>query len=156
MTPSVRALSHTAFNVRDLDAAVAFYADVLGLEKAFEVRVPEFFATTGHPFAALVGEVGIVYIRLGNRNFLELFRSLPDTDPATGGPNTFAYGFTHICLEVSELTAFVDELRGKGVTIDEEVKLGPDGSYQAWIRDPDGNRIELMEYTPESLQTRFL
>jgi len=27
-----------------------------------------------------------------------------------------------------------------------------DGSLQAWIKDPDGNDIELMEYTRDSLQ----
>jgi hypothetical protein len=29
-----------------------------------------------------------------------------------------------------------------------------DNSMQAWIKDPDGNDIELMEYTPTSFQTR--
>jgi hypothetical protein len=29
-----------------------------------------------------------------------------------------------------------------------------DGSRQCWIKDPDGNSIELMEYTSNSLQTQ--
>jgi hypothetical protein len=33
-----------------------------------------------------------------------------------------------------------------------EPKSGLDFSVQAWIKDPDGNEIELMEYTGRSLQ----
>ena len=33
-----------------------------------------------------------------------------------------------------------------------EIKLGMDKSRQAWIADPDGNQIELMEYGPASMQ----
>jgi hypothetical protein len=31
-------------------------------------------------------------------------------------------------------------------------KLGCDRSWQTWIRDPDGNRVELHQYTAESSQ----
>ena len=43
------------------------------------------------------------------------------------------------------------ESRGIEVT---NMKSGMDHSIQAWIKDPDGNAIELMEYTHESLQLR--
>ncbi len=33
-----------------------------------------------------------------------------------------------------------------------EIRTGLDGSFQAWLADPDGNRIELMEYTHRSAQ----
>ena len=32
------------------------------------------------------------------------------------------------------------------------LKTGMDHSQQAWVKDPDGNDIELMEYTRESKQ----
>jgi lactoylglutathione lyase len=31
-----------------------------------------------------------------------------------------------------------------------------DGNNQAWIEDPDGNRIELMEVAPDSLQLKAI
>ena len=34
--------------------------------------------------------------------------------------------------------------------------MGGDNSWQAWTCDPDGNRIELHQYTPESKQTPSL
>ena len=30
--------------------------------------------------------------------------------------------------------------------------MGADYNYQAWIEDPDGNRIELMQMMPDSMQ----
>jgi hypothetical protein len=35
-----------------------------------------------------------------------------------------------------------------------EITMGMDHARQAWITDPDGNQIELMEYGPTSLQLR--
>jgi hypothetical protein len=37
-----------------------------------------------------------------------------------------------------------------------EVKMGSDHSWQAWLADPDGNRIELHAYTPESNQVKAM
>jgi len=41
-----------------------------------------------------------------------------------------------------------------GVVIDRPIKEGKDGNLQAWIVDPDGNRIELMQIMPNSLQAK--
>lgn len=42
------------------------------------------------------------------------------------------------------------EARGIGLLI--EKKTAADGNRQAWIEDPDGNRIELMEMNSASMQ----
>ena len=47
------------------------------------------------------------------------------------------------------------ELRAAGVEVTDS-KLGFDKSWQAWLTDPDDNRIELHQYTPESQQTPHL
>jgi lactoylglutathione lyase len=41
-----------------------------------------------------------------------------------------------------------------GSTIDREPKQGLDGNWQAWISDPDGNAIELMQLEEDSPQRR--
>ena len=61
----------------------------------------------------------------------------------------------HICLEVPDLEAAVAELRAKGVEASAPY-LGSDNSWQSWITDPDGNRIELHCYTKDSLQGPWL
>ena len=63
--------------------------------------------------------------------------------------------FRHICLEVDDIRTTVERLRSKGIEVSEP-KLGKDRSWQAWITDPDGNRIELHDYNPDSKQAPFV
>lgn len=41
-----------------------------------------------------------------------------------------------------------------GLVPDEPIRYGPDGAYQFWLTDPDGNRLELMQYTDEALHLK--
>jgi predicted enzyme related to lactoylglutathione lyase len=59
--------------------------------------------------------------------------------------------YRHFCLEVTGLDAYRKTLIDRGVDVT-EVSMGMDNSRQAWVTDPDGNQIELMEYGPSSLQ----
>ena len=45
----------------------------------------------------------------------------------------------------------IQDIRGKGWEIGDK-KQGGDQSWQAWMKDPDGLPIEVMQYTPESSQ----
>jgi hypothetical protein len=54
---------------------------------------------------------------------------------------------------VVELEGYRGQLIRRDVTIS-PMTVGMDNSKQAWIKDPDGNDIELMEYTPTSFQKR--
>lgn len=61
--------------------------------------------------------------------------------------------FRHLCFESKDLEAYRDQLIGRGISIT-PITVGMDNSKQAWVKDPDGNDIELMEYTPTSFQMR--
>ena len=145
---------HLAFNVSDMERAEHFYCDVLGLEKAFPIRIPENMAELmpESPLVELAGKTFIQYIKLGNGSFLELFCPTSATDMESGGPNYDNLGYAHMSLVVDNLAVWEKHLKENGVTVDSEIQMGPDHTYTMWIKDPDGNRIELMQYTPESLQ----
>ncbi len=132
----VKGLAHVCFRVRDLDASVAFYRDVLGLQTAFAFRRED-----GQKFGQ--------YFHVGGRTFLELFRA-DRVDPRPEHP-----GYSHFCLEVDDIRATVKSLEGREVEVSPVVK-GSDHSWQAWLSDPDGNRIELHEYTDDSGQAPYL
>ena len=51
-------------------------------------------------------------------------------------------GFTHIALEITDRSEVVEHLEKVGIPITETVKL-PDGTVFFFVRDPDGNVIEL-------------
>jgi catechol 2,3-dioxygenase-like lactoylglutathione lyase family enzyme len=130
----IKGLAHVCFVVSNLDASVAFYRDALGMKLAFEFR---------NAAGARTG----AYLHAGDRTFVELFGGKPAT--TEGG------AYRHICLEVDDVEKEVRRLGERGIAA-EGLKLGADRSWQAWISDPDGNRIELHGYTPESAQIRYL
>jgi lactoylglutathione lyase len=51
-------------------------------------------------------------------------------------------GFTHIALEIDDIEAVQQQLAAHAITITETVEL-PDGTVFFFVRDPDGNVIEL-------------
>ena len=127
----ITSVAHVCFVVSDLDASIAFYCDQLGLKHAFD-----FIRDDGERFG--------VYIHAGERTFIELFIGELG-EPADG------QSYRHICLEVDDIESTVAELRSRGVEVTDPSR-GSDRSWQAWLADPDGNRIELHHYTPESRQ----
>jgi catechol 2,3-dioxygenase-like lactoylglutathione lyase family enzyme len=131
----ITGLAHACFTVSDLERSLEFYVDGLGLTPAFD-----FVDETGRRFG--------LYLHLGGRNFVELFQGKL-------GERADGQSYRHICLEVDDIKATVAEMRGRGIEVS-KIKTGKDHSYQAWITDPDGNRIELHHYTPESWQAPHL
>jgi lactoylglutathione lyase/glyoxylase I family protein len=123
-------IAHICFTVSDLEKSLAFWRD-LGFPEAFEFRDEE------------RGKFG-AYVHVGGRNFIEMFTGELSENGGTGA-------YRHLCLEVDDIEATKREFQGKGITVT-DIKLGNDQSYQAWIRDPDGNRIELHQYTDNSKQ----
>ncbi len=132
-TGRVTDIGHAAYACYDLDAALRFYA-LLGLHESFRLNHDD-----GSPW--------LVYVHVAGDRFIELFTDgpAPDARPRPGS-------YKHLCLLVDDLAAVVEDLRAKGVAIDREPKRGRDGNLQAWISDPDGNAIELMQIVPESPQ----
>jgi lactoylglutathione lyase len=127
-------LGHTAFAAHDLDRTLAFYAR-LGINESFRLHHAD-------------GSLMLVYLHIAGDRFVEVFPGGPPPDPNRTG------SFMHLCLIADDLHATVEQLRAAGVVIDREPKLGLDHNWQAWISDPDGNKIELMQLVEDSPQRR--
>ena len=126
-------LAHVCLNVRDIGRTIAFYRDVLGMPLHFT------FTKGGRAMGA--------YFRAGERCFIEAFEK-----PDVAVQNT---GIVHFCLETPDIDAAISALTARGVACTPK-KLGCDRSWQTWLSDPDGNRIELHQYTADSQQTKAL
>ena len=131
----ITGIAHICFSVAKLEASLAFYTEQLGLSLAFDFRND-------------AGERTGVYLHVGGRNFIELFEGVPTA-------RDDAQSYRHLCLEVDDMKETLAVLRARGVE-STEMELGGDGAWQAWITDPDGNPIELHQYTGESLQNARL
>ena len=128
----VTGLDHFVLRVRDLDAAIAFYRDVLGLP----IEMLDEYRAGTRPF---------VSARVGD----QLIDLVPDPtyDGALGG-------LVHFCVRVAGRLAddVLPRVRAAGVAVIEDapmIRLGATGYGQSiYVRDPDGYVIELKEETP--------
>ena len=136
----IRQLAHLNFDTNDLSKIIDFYVNKLGLQVKFTLNNQQ-----GQPFG--------YYFGCGNSTFLEFFDQAMATEVWGGNMGELTTGtrYKHFCLEVIDLDEYCEMLKSKGVAVS-EISMGMDNSRQAWIADPDGNAIELMEYGAFSLQ----
>ena len=134
----IKAIGHVALRVVDIDRTLDFYVRGLGFEEMFRLDRD--------------GELWIVYLRITDQQFLELFPG-GDGDRA---PEGNSIGYNHICLEVDDLDEVIANLTAQGIQLTRPKKVALDGNAQAWIEDPDGHRIELMQMLPGSLHEQAL
>jgi lactoylglutathione lyase len=130
----ISSLAHIALKVRDMERSLDFYVR--------QMEFPEMFRLKRE------GKLWIVYLRVTDDQYIELF---PD-GIGDHAPDRDQTGVNHFCLGVDDIDAVVAQLRKNGVAITVEKKMGADHNYQAWIADPDGNRIELMQMMPKAMQ----
>ena len=136
----IRKLAHLNFVTNDLERIIDFYVNKLGLSVKFTLDNKE-----GTPFG--------YYFACGDTTFIEFFDQTMAAEVWGMLVEELNKGtqYRHFCLEVTGLDAFCQILKSRGVAVT-EITMGMDNSRQAWITDPDGNSIELMEYGPSSLQ----
>lgn len=128
-------IGHPAFGCHDLDAALAFYS-LLGIDESFRLLKDD-------------GTVRLIYLHVAGDRFIEIF---PGGPPPGDQATRDVQSYRHLCLVVDDIEDMVEHLRVNGVTIDTEPNVGLDHNIQAWMKDPDGNPIELMQLSPESPQ----
>ncbi|MFZ5442996.1 MAG: methylmalonyl-CoA epimerase [Myxococcota bacterium] len=131
MTGKAKGLEHVAIAVKDLEASVKFYVEVLGFAPPELEEVPEQKVRT-----AIFGH-GMGRIEL-----------ICPTDPTSGVAKFLekrGEGLHHVCVEVEDLVATLAELKAKGAQlIDETPKPGAGGAKVAFIH-PKGAHGVLTE-----------
>ena len=126
----ITGINHVGVRVRDLGIARAFY-EKLGFEFIIGPIGPEPVAVMLHPSG-----VNINFILNASEGASKgnLLMDVPEKHT----------GFTHIALEITDRGEVRKHLETVGIPITETVEL-PDGTVFFFVRDPDGNVIELHE-----------
>jgi len=123
-------LLHTMLRVGDLDRSIGFYTDVLGMKLLSRKDYPS-------------GEFTLAFVGYGsNPDHAELELTY------NWGVSTYELGtaYGHIALGVDDIHAACDRIRAAGGVITREPGPMKHGSTViAFVQDPDGYKVELIE-----------
>ena len=145
----ITGLAHTALHVADVDAAVAWYRDVLGL-----VVLSPPYRMEGDAITRDMGELlpkpivvkaAIVGVDDGTDRVIEVIEYPSITTSAPLPPDVTRLGFTHIGLLCDDVVACRAALEAKGVTFLVEGVADVAGVRTTWFADPWHNVFILVE-----------
>lgn len=145
----INGVHHTAISTPDIERLTAFYRDVIGFEVVFKMDMKAGSAAIDTMLGVKDAAAKIVMMRTGT-SFLELFEFSSPT-PLSSDPHrrVVDHGFTHICLNVSDIEAEYQRLKIAGMHFHcPPIRLPPTSC--TYGRDPDGNIIELLEVADRS------
>jgi catechol 2,3-dioxygenase-like lactoylglutathione lyase family enzyme len=114
-------IHHYSVVVADMDRAIKFYRDTLGLQ---EIGIPSTFPPAG---------LRVRWFQLGDQHI----HLMPGQQSDPVSPR-------HIALAIDDAPAARDYFRAKNIEIHEQTLIP--GADRFVISDPDGNNIELIEW----------
>jgi methylmalonyl-CoA/ethylmalonyl-CoA epimerase len=126
-------IHHVAVVVRDLEASLSLYRDLLGLTLELVLPIPS-------------DRVRIAFLRVGESK-VELVEPTDDTTGVARFLASRGEGFHHVCFEVPDLATALDRLAAEGIElIDHAPRPGAEGPV-AFLhpRSCQGLLVELIE-----------
>jgi catechol 2,3-dioxygenase-like lactoylglutathione lyase family enzyme len=152
------AVTHVGVTVTDLDRAVRWYGDVLGLEPigpAVDVRADEGHggAVAADVFGDRLGRFRQAHLASVNGVALELFEFVdPPTEPRSENFEYWKTGVSHLCLTVAGIERAVERIAASGGRrrTSRVWEIFPGEPYlTCYCEDPFGNVIELYSHSHE-------
>ena len=132
--PAIKRVEHIAIVVEDIEEALKFWRDALGLELLQVEEVPE-------------QESVVAFLPVGDGE-IELVKPTTEESGIARYLHKRGPGIHHICFEVDDIQATLDNLKQKGVRlINEETMTGSGGKKMAFIHPESthGVLVELYE-----------
>jgi lactoylglutathione lyase len=123
----VAGLAHAGFRVSDMEKARRFYTGVLGYQEVFNIKRDD-------------GSVLLSYFKINEDQYIEVFPNLPPDEDVR---------LTHVALQTPDIGKLHRMLEERGVPPG-KIQRGRDGNMNFSIKDPDGNRLEMVQYLPDS------
>src|SRR5579884_2190670 len=125
--PPITGIAHVGFFVSDIDKADQFYGHVLGYAH-FSLDKPS-------------GGLMLNYYKVNDHQYIEIYPGLKDDEDR----------LTHVAFETTDARKLRDYLASKGVKVPASLKPGLDKNLSFMITDPEGHKIEFVQYLPGSL-----
>jgi catechol 2,3-dioxygenase-like lactoylglutathione lyase family enzyme len=129
--PGLR-LNHVGIYAKDFDESMRFYTQTMGFREAFTIKDKD-------------GKPTLAYLQITRDTFLELA-------PATAERPV---GLSHIGFWPEDLNATVAALRQRGIKVDDP-RTGSTKTSITNVIDPNGVRLELLNFLPDSLPRKAM
>ena len=125
--------AHTSVRTSNLERSIDFYTRFLGLKVVNRMEIPQTNAE-------------IVFLQDPRAKGSTLELTFYHTQTVFSQPDYEHRLFDHLAFEIKDMNATIETMRREGVTItDEPYRLRPGGLLIAFVEDPDGTLIELIE-----------
>ena len=144
----IRGIHHVAISTPDLDRLAAFYVDVVGFEQVMSAEwcdrpiIDRIIGLTGSAARQIMLKAGNAYLEL-----FEYSSPVPCVADPARSPSD--HGYTHFCIDVTDIDAEYERLMAGGMTFHSPppttAELGSGRLRAIYGRDPDGNIVELQE-----------
>jgi methylmalonyl-CoA/ethylmalonyl-CoA epimerase len=131
----INKINHVAIVVADLDTALGFWQGALGLELHHVEDVPS-------------QKAQVAFLPVGDSE-VELVRPTTDDSGTAKFLSERGGGMHHLCFEVEDIQAKLDELKAKGVRLINETPLELPGRKMAFVhpKSTGGVLVELYQLT---------
>ncbi|MDF0498617.1 VOC family protein [Bradyrhizobium yuanmingense] len=139
----IKGIHHVGITCRDMDRMIQFYREAFGFElrECFEWHDSEAFDriinVSGSAARAVMMQAGHCCVEL-----FEYTAPPPETD---GPLRPQDRGYTHFCVEVTDIDAEYERLKGIGMQFGKHAPVEIGGSKALYGRDPEGNIIEILQ-----------
>lgn len=142
----IRGIHHVAVSTPNLERLVAFYRDVMGAEVVYQGGWSKGSDIIDEIVGLKDSACQQAMLKLGNAH-LEFFQ-YESPEPKPGDPQRPAcdHGYTHFCIDVTDIDAEYERLKAAGVKFNCPPPDFEGGPIRAtYGRDPDGNLIEIQQ-----------
>ena len=132
--PQITNIANFVVKTDNVDEARKFYSGVLGYDEVFQHK------------RAITGAVKVTVFKVNDHQYIEVAPTLErESDDK----------LIQIGFETKGARELRDYLASKGVDVPGRVAKDSDGNYSFVVKDPEGHNIEFVEYSKDSLQSKY-
>ncbi len=133
--PPITAISHIAYYVSDMPAALTFWHGLLGFDLSYDRKAPDSAATT------------VAFLKVNDHQYVEL---LSDRS-SQADPKNF---LSHVCFLTPDIEQMRLYLASKAIEVPAHASRTKTGDLVFSIHDPDGTQIEFSQPQPASVEAQ--